>query len=1101
MRIRFAWLRLPRINSILPAQSLLRTQPRSFTPGLNQYSGCKDGGRPISTGRAAGGAEADLALHQPSGPRQEKIPPRAPETRKEAVILQHKEQSHNPSDSESSVPEIWMHRLDPFLPIGLRLNNEPRNQDGQADVHVLLELLQKARNDLSKQFGESVDLLTYMVVGHGRHTAVLHLVETLLRFAAASKAASSHNSLPSNFQWDTPYMNALSEGCGPIDVSMPRRSTLDGPKCLESQYEAIPNVKDESAALAHVWQFLGAIVVRSANSEPEDAQALLTIARRGLATVHHLDLIPDKVYSYSLAHLSSTLQRPPILHLLSSRILTTLSDAVWRAKQDEAISDATSSGVTYKQLGQDPPGGRFRLKVRDLGPEVWLELILWCCVEGGHETTGANIIKMLVVQTDDPWFAVRWTDSSDHQTPAVIDWDRVKMRTGGTVGRIEGYSSEEPLVNIPSRTISVEVVLALVESVLNSANLRRSDQGYSVFSNGKRICQLISFLEPHSLPPQYFDYLTLRMLQIEGLDLAKPPELLHSWARALAWLRSLEFTQARPPPSIDFRYQSVTDHNELQAGLLHQVLQAYLHAGYPNEAADVFNDIQQLVDSSKVQAIRSFISTPLPTTPGFFDGRPQKRQPDFVDSHGQLPIHRVAAFLNMVAENNMEMLGEWLLYSNDIDGPVIPKSAFGHPSIATALVRYGGESSDQTILGRVIVRSQKSRTRPQVKYLRARVNACIRTFDIIGAKESLEKLMDAVAGGYSADNLAHLAGALLRLEARPSSEAVANKSAQVRSLMQDILDGNFDGNKGTFYRTQITLFRQQIAHLLRIFDNLASPGLNKVSSQYMSRYPSGNAANLEPKTFDIILTAIVETRGAAQGMKTWEMFCRDGSSSTDTDMQAHLRDYFIPDSAVPFEDDIESGPDVELIQGDRNEDEVADLDVHEGADQLSESDAKALSTDADGRLPPRSAITFEADLSQPPLGLQALSTEPIQSYDRPNPVVVPSIKTLRIISRAALQQQRDGRFSNDEVDIESVIRWGSKKFRAFGRLPKRERLSPLALSDKPMDEKVGNQSTSNRVRERERVNVGRNFNPRSMTRVPWRLTGTDLGSRGQALLP
>ena len=1027
------------------------------------------------------------------------------------MILKHQEQSNNTSDSVSSVPEVWMHRLDRFLPIGLRLNNESTNQDSRSDIHALLELLQKARNDLRKQFGESIDVLTYMVIGHGRHTAVLHLIETLLSFAAASKAVSSHNSLPSNLQWDTPYTNALSEGSGPINVNVLKRPALNGPGSLESQYEATPNDKDENVALAHVWQFLGAIVVRSANNVPEEAQALLTIARRALATVHHLDLIPDKVYSYSLAHLSSTLQRPPILHLLSSRILTTLSDAVWRAKQDEAISDATSSGVTYKQLGQDPPGGRFRLKVRDLGPEAWLELILWCCVEGGHETTGTNIVKMLATQTDDPWFSVRWTDNPDQQIPAVIDWDRVKMRTGGTVGRIEGYSSEEPLVNIPSRTISVEVVLALVESVLNSANLRRSDQSYSVLSNGKRICQLISFLEPHSLPSQYFDYLTLRMLQIEGLDLAKPPELLHSWSSAVAWLRSLESTHARPPPSIDFRYQTVTDRSELQAGLLHQVLQAYLHAGYPNEAADVFNDVQQLVDSSKVQAITSFISTPLSTRPGFFDGRPQKRQPDFVespkrqpdfvDSHGQLPIHRLAAFLNMVAENNMEMLGEWMLYSDDIDGPVIPKSSFGQPSMATALVRYAGESSDKVVSDRVVRISMQGRTKPQVKYLRARVNACIRTFDISGASRCLAKLMDAVAGGYSADNLAHLAGALLRLEARPNSEVVANKSAQVRSLMQDILDGYFDGNKGAFYRTQITLFRQQIGHLLRIFDNLMSPGLNEVSSQYMSRYPSGNAASLEPKTFDIILTAIVESKGAVQGMKTWEMFCKNESSSSNTDTQAHLRDYFISESAVPFGDGIEPVPELPLIHGDTNEDGVADPTVHEEADQLSESDAKAASTeDTDERLPPRSSITFDADLSLPPLGMQAMLAEPVQSYGRPDPVVVPSIKTLRIITRAALQQQRDRPSHDNDVDIEDVIRWGSKKFRAFGRMPKRERLSPLALSDKAPDETVGDQSALNGARERERVNVGKNFNPRTMTRAPWRLAGTTLGARGQALL-
>ncbi len=1010
--------------------------------------------------------------------------------------MKHLEQRFDSGNHGFSIPEIWVHRLDTFLPAKLRLRSEPALDDDQSGVPVLLDLLQKARKDLNKHFGESVDLLTYMVIGHGRHSAVLHIIEILLRFAAASRAGSRPNTLPSNLQWDTPYENALSEDSRPINVRVGRSTSPDGFESLESRYRAIPNVRDETVALAHVWQFLGAIVVRSANSEPDEAQALLTIARRALATVHHLDLIPEKVYSYAVAHLSSTFQRPPILHLLCSRILTTLSDAVWRAKQDEAISDATSSGVTYKQLGQDPPGGRFRLKVRDLGPEAWLELILWCCVEGGHESTGSSIVKMLGTQTDDPWFAVRWTDSPDHQTPAIIDWDRVKMRSGGTVGRIEGYSSEEPLVNIPQRTISVEVVLALIESVLNSGNLKRSDQGYSVYSNGKRICQLISFLEPHALPPQYFDYLTLRMLQIDGLDLASPPELLHSWARSVGWLRNLASTQARPLPSVDFRYQSIIDQNELQAGVLHQALQAYLHAGYPNEATDVFNDIQQLVDSSKVQAISSFISSPLAVSAGFFDGRPHKRDPDFVDSHGQLPIHRVAAVLNMVTENKLEMLGEWMLYSDDIDGPMIPNSTFGHPSMATALVRYGGESSDQTILERVTLRSRKWRTKPQVKYLRARVNACIRTFDIIGAKGCLAKLTRAVAGGYSADNLAHLAGALLRLEARPTSAAIAGKIVQVQSLIQDVLEGQYDGNKGSFYRTQLTLFKQQIGHLLRVFDNVVSSGLNEMSSRYMSRYPSGNAASLDSRTFDIILSAIVECKGPIEGRRMWELFCKDDVSPSNADIIPHLRDYFLPESAAPFEGDIESAPDEQSTEtGDAggNEDQVTNFMLAEGeADQASTVDQDASPVaETDDEAVPTSSVIFEADLFQNPFGLPVLSTEPVPEDDSPTPVVVPSMKTLRIITRAALTQQRDPRFVNGEDDIQSVIRWGSQKFRNFGRVPKRERWNALAVSEKGSEDVSVDQSTKRREWERRKVSVQRSFAARTMTRVPWRVAEQD----------
>ena len=982
-----------------------------------------------------------------------------------------------------------MYRLEPFLPARLRLQDTRSPEESQPEVSTLLEILQDSRDDLKHHFGESVDLLSYMVIGHGRHSAVLHLVETILQSAVASKAYWDWDTLPSNLQWETPYLTALSEESGPVNVSTVQRASTKPSRNVSRRFTHVPKTRDEKAALAHVWRFLGALVVRSANSDPIEGQALLSIAHRALATMHHLNLIPDNVYNYSPTHLSSTIQRPPILHLLSSRMLTTLSDAVWRAAQDEAISEAASSGIPYRELGRDPPGGRFRLKVRDLGPEAWLELILWGCVESGCELTGSNMVsELLSSQADHPWFAVRWTDSSNHRSPAIIDWDRVKMRSGGTVGRIEGYSSEEPLVNIPPRTISVEVVLALVESLLNTERLKISEQKYFFFKRGKTISHLISFLEPHNLPPEYFDYLALRMLQIEGLDLTKPPELLDFWSRSIEWMRSLESTQRRPAPLIGFSFQSIIDHNEARAGLAHQALQAYLHAGYPNEAADVFNEIQRLVDSSKAQAISSFISAPLQPSVGFFSAGPFKKDPDFLDSHGQLPLQKVAAFLNMVTDNNLLRLGEWMLYSDDIDGPVIPRASFRHQSIAAALIRYSGQSSDQTILNRVVRDSQKWPTKPSIKYLRSLVNAYVRLSDIVSARKCLAILTQAEAGGYGVDNLAYLAESLLQLEERVhSSAAVAKKFDEVRSLMQDVLNGQYDGNKGSFYRTQILLFRQQIGHLLRIFDNIVSPGLNELSFNYMSQYPSGNAANLQTKTFDIILSAVVDTKGAAEGRRLWDMFCRETKSSSETDRFQRLRDYFVPLPESSLEDETELDLDVQV-----DEDQVDKFDSFVEVSYTTNSDPRGdVIGEIDDDPVPTSAISFKADLS--PTVLDAGdSNNPIQKEDDPNPLVIPSIKTLRIITRGALLQLRDRHLfqGTGKADIESVLAWARDQFRRFGRTKsqtiKRELLNPLSVDEGGSEGTSIDRSSWVPAREREKVFVSTNFRPSTMTRVPWR---------------
>lgn len=685
---------------------------------------------------------------------------------------------------------------------------------------------------------------------------------------------------------------------------------------------------------------------------------------------------------------------------------------------------------------------------------------------------------MIRSQTEDPWFAVHWTTHSTIQTSAAIDWDRVKLRTGGTVGRVEGYSGEKPLVDIPPRTISVEVVLAVVESTLGSQILALKDRDRSLLSAVRRVCKLISFLEPHSLPAEYFDYLTVRMLQFETLDLSKPPEQLQSWSQAIEWMRHLECTHKRPPPAIDFRYQSIIDHSELQAGLSHQVLQAHLQAGYPEEAVGVFNDIQKLVDGSKMQAISSFISSPVDSRAGFFDARVNKKGPDFVDSHGQLPLYKIAGFLNMVTENNFFGLGEWMLFSDDVDGPIIPRRSFGHPSLSRAMVRYAGESDDDVILKLVLSDSRRSRRKPTVNFMRTMVNTYIRKLDVSSARRYLTQLTEAIGGGYSPDNLAHLAGTVLVLESRmPTLAWAVRKVTEITSLMQDILEGRFDGDVGGFYITQKTLFRQQVRHLLRIFDNLPSASLNEIAFKYLPYYRTGNAANLSSETFNIILKDVVAVRGAAEGREMWEMFCQDLESASESQMP-ESSDYSMVALDLPLEDD----------PGSRAHDTDLTMSFESKEGQLAESAAipvdaqttavnAAISAEEEPVL--KSDITFEADIPDTPPQPQAWEGAST------NPLVVPSIKTLRIIVRGAILQQLERRLLHKKWGSASVVHWATAQFRAFGRSEsavQQELRIPLAAIAQD-----GDVVQDTPARERETIDVKRHFTPTALTRVPWRL--------------
>jgi hypothetical protein len=97
---------------------------------------------------------------------------------------------------------------------------------------------------------------------------------------------------------------------------------------------------------------------------------------RTLARLHHAGMISDRVYQYPKPDASQIVFRPPALHFLSSSIMSVLSDAAWHEHETAVAAAAADAGEPSPFIPYTPG-------IRELGPEIWLELILWCCVEHG----------------------------------------------------------------------------------------------------------------------------------------------------------------------------------------------------------------------------------------------------------------------------------------------------------------------------------------------------------------------------------------------------------------------------------------------------------------------------------------------------------------------------------------------------------------------------------------------------------------------------------------------------------------------------------------------------------------------------------------------
>src|SRR5699024_3079617 len=62
----------------------------------------------------------------------------------------------------------------------------------------------------------------------------------------------------------------------------------------------------------------------------------------------------------------------------------------------------------------------------------------------------------------------------------------------------------------------------------------------------------------------------------------------------------------------------------------------------------------------------------------------------------------LAVLLDAARTSRVFELAEWLLYSDDIDGPAIPPSAYGDQGLAPALLRYAMETKNRKLQDQVV---------------------------------------------------------------------------------------------------------------------------------------------------------------------------------------------------------------------------------------------------------------------------------------------------------------------------------------------------------------------------------------------------------------
>lgn len=213
---------------------------------------------------------------------------------------------------------------------------------------------------------------------------------------------------------------------------------------------------------------------------PNEYTDLLPTARQILAYIHTAGLVPMAVYSAT---------QYPRLHFLRSRIMASMSDAVWRAQEAIIAQEAEEKGIYGEHRGMEVPRARERLMTWGSGTrdiierpqvtngrvpyterETWLELVMALACEGGFGLVGTYLLDRLLHRRKQRWNFVNYVEvSSKDYSPTWIRGSHVDKKIG-VVEKwgLEGYSLNKPDIKTLPFTLPDWVISGVVNALLDS---------------------------------------------------------------------------------------------------------------------------------------------------------------------------------------------------------------------------------------------------------------------------------------------------------------------------------------------------------------------------------------------------------------------------------------------------------------------------------------------------------------------------------------------------------------------------------------------------------------------------------------------------------
>ncbi|KAL9127765.1 MAG: hypothetical protein Q9217_003423 [Psora testacea] len=775
--------------------------------------------------------------------------------------------------------DAWTDLLESYLPKRLRRTYDEDQQTEEAaeyvhDIATLPSLLAKAR-----AFAKA-DILSHLVGHQGRWEAVIWLVEAML-----DKCHNYQQEDEPSQELPVPLWSArgwsLSElTLNAFDVELPQPSHLP----LDHLLAWDTNQGEENASLVGrqslgvIWQSLGSMILLAEDRSAEDPsyQAIMSLVLDILSQMHHISALPPKIYNYAPANDKSVVQRPPTLYVLSARIMTVLSDVAWKKHWISEMAKA-------KEYGYELPPARVQPQLPHVGTEVWLELILWACVEGGWITEAAWIISDMESRKSDKnrqWSVISWDDICQTKAPK-LDWttilklqiDKARLNQSTGIGIANSGTSS---VDMGPRTVSREVILAILDGITNRASTKVEMYGERVTEVLQHVKNCKNLLERHhmSLSWGHMNAVMLRIIESAVLKNQSSSGALSRIIDTNPIIRSAREFNVQPDDQIS---ETGMDLSAAILGLLHRILYNYSDWGNFQGSLQTLRDIQNIIDANRDVYIHEFANELRERLqqgredPGLLENLQKRTSPLL---YPQIPVYTLARLLDFVAENKFTELGQWLIHNDDIDGGVILDHMYDDPNLQPALLRFATATADNELLTRVLERLQPPLSGTTLRAL-LRCQVVLNKWDAV---ENILRHFRSTAGlNWSPSDVMAIAAGILKML---RSMHHSNHVGRALGILKDILQGRYDPPQSAsqLYDPSHIQRANQLIRILRSIPGKPFENIPSDPAREAGRF--SKAMEISARAFNIILEAVVEQHGCAAGRALWQRWCLAPDEST-----------------------------------------------------------------------------------------------------------------------------------------------------------------------------------------------------------------------------